>query len=88
MINKFRKKQLEAEVLEEVFKSVEEMKQQFKHWYMDEWEITLREFDAKQVEDESIKEDWSVSNARKNYTEGEYKMEFYDVVVKALEKLL
>lgn len=88
MLNKFKKTRIRAEVCEQVSQRIMELADSFKRWSMDDWEITLKNFDAEKLENENLEEDWSVQNARENYEEGEYKLEVYDEIVTMLEKML
>lgn len=87
-MTKFKAMQIKAEVLEEIYKRVEGLRENFVNWNMNDWEATLKEFDAEKLENPEIEENWSVQSARENYNEGEYKLEIYDAVLEKIEKML
>lgn len=87
-MTKFKEMQIKAEVLEEIYKRVEGLRENFVNWNMNDWEATLNEFDAEKLENPEIEENWSVQSARENYNEGEYKLEIYDAVLEKIEKML
>lgn len=87
-MTRFKEAQIKAEVLEEIYNQIEGLRKNFVDWYMNDWEEKIREFDAEKLENDTLEEDWTVKNARENYSEGEYKLEVYDTVLEKIEKML
>ena len=87
-LTEFDESAIRATVLGEIYRMVEEKKENHIAWYVDDAKVTIANFEDKLKEDPDAEPDWEVRNAYSEISANEYKVEVYDEILRALRKML